>query len=148
MACEESDKVDNKPKMSSLKLQEAQVWISASRECLAVARWYELRYVWLLARSGEWLIVNCKELRHDCMVTSYNGWIGIVKRSATAGFELSSVADPDVLGLLDTDPLVRGTDPDPAKIPDPPDKNKKKNLYSYSFATSFFEKLCKCTFKK
>jgi hypothetical protein len=55
-----------------------------------VARWYELRYVWLLARSGEWLIVNCKELRYDCMVTSYNGWMpmGIVKRSDTAGFEI------------------------------------------------------------
>jgi hypothetical protein len=57
------------------------------------------------------------------------------------------------VGLLDPDPLVRGTDPvlDPSII----SKNSKKNLdsYRYYFVTSFgvfiFEKkLCKCTFKK
>jgi hypothetical protein len=51
-------------------------------------------------------------------------------------------------GLLDPDPLVRCTDPDPA----PSSKNSKKKLYFYCFVTSFwliiFEKLCKCTFKK
>jgi hypothetical protein len=36
------------------------------------------------------------------------------------------------LGLLDPDPLVRGMDPDPYII-----KQKKKNIDSYCFVTSF-----------
>ncbi len=46
------------------------------------------------------------------------------------------------MGLLDPDPLVRGTDPDPSIIK----QNIKKNLKSYCFVTSLrlliFEKLC------
>jgi hypothetical protein len=43
----------------------------------------------------------------------------------------NSVADPDpmFLGLPDSDPLVRGTDPDPSII--------KQNLDSYCSVTSF-----------
>jgi hypothetical protein len=37
------------------------------------------------------------------------------------------------LGLLDPDPLVRGTNPDPSKTSS---KNSKKNLDSYCFVTS------------
>jgi hypothetical protein len=59
------------------------------------------------------------------------------------------------LDLPDPDPLLRGTNLDPA--PDPSKfyhqaKNSKKNRDSYYFVTSFllyiFEKLCKCSFKK
>jgi hypothetical protein len=39
------------------------------------------------------------------------------------------------LGLLDPDPLLRCTDPDPD--PSIIMQNIKKNLYSYSFVTSF-----------
>ena len=38
------------------------------------------------------------------------------------------------LDLLDTDPLVRGTDPDPSIIK----QNSKKNIDSYFFVTSFY----------
>ncbi len=38
------------------------------------------------------------------------------------------------LDLLDTDPLVRGTDPDPSIIK----QNSKKNIDSYCFVTSFY----------
>ncbi len=43
------------------------------------------------------------------------------------------------LGLLDPDPdpLVKGTDPDPAQDPHPSSKNSKKNLVSYCFVTTF-----------
>jgi hypothetical protein len=52
---------------------------------------------------------------------------------------MSSVADPDpsdpcVLGLLDLDPLVRGTDPDPYQLSS---KNSQKNLDSYCSVTPF-----------
>jgi hypothetical protein len=42
-------------------------------------------------------------------------------------------------GLPDTDPLVRGMDPDPARIRIllPSCKNNKKNLESYYFVTLF-----------
>ncbi len=51
------------------------------------------------------------------------------------------------LGLPDSGPLGRGMDqdPDPSIIKQ---KNCQKNLDSYCFVTFFFEKLCKCTFKK
>jgi hypothetical protein len=39
------------------------------------------------------------------------------------------------LGLLDPDPLVRGTDPDPAPDPSIISKNIKKNLNSHCFVT-------------
>jgi hypothetical protein len=49
----------------------------------------------------------------------------------------SSVADTDpvrmVLGLLDPDPLLRGTDRDPSFIK----QNSKKNIDSYCFVTFF-----------
>ncbi len=54
------------------------------------------------------------------------------------------------LGLPNTDPLVRGTDPEPD--PSIIKKNSKKNLDSYCFVISLwlfiFDKWCKCTFKK
>jgi hypothetical protein len=56
---------------------------------------------------------------------------------------LGSVADPDssdpyVLGLMDPDPLVRGTDPASDPDPDPSiiKQNSKKNLDSCCFVTS------------
>jgi hypothetical protein len=38
--------------------------------------------------------------------------------------------------LLDPDPLVKGTAPDPDRILLSPSKNSKKNLDSYCFVTS------------
>ncbi len=55
------------------------------------------------------------------------------------------------LGLLDPDPLVIGTDPDPSDHLSL-SKNRKKNVDFYCFATSLwpfiFEKWCKCNFRK
>jgi hypothetical protein len=54
---------------------------------------------------------------------------------------MSSAADPDPsdsLGLLDPDPLVRGTDPDPVRNILSSSKNCKKNLDSYCLATFFY----------
>jgi hypothetical protein len=52
------------------------------------------------------------------------------------------------LGLLDQDPLVRVTDPDPSIT----EQKCKKNFDFYCFVTSLrlfiFEELCLCTFKK
>jgi hypothetical protein len=58
------------------------------------------------------------------------------------------------LGLLDPDPVVRGTIPYPAMAPDPSiiKQCSKINLNSYCFVPFLwlfiFEKWCKCSFKK
>jgi hypothetical protein len=53
---------------------------------------------------------------------------------------------PMFLGLPDQDPLIRGRGPDP----DPPIIKKKPSflLFCDFFMIFFFEKLCKCSFKK
>ncbi len=54
-------------------------------------------------------------------VVFYYARRGIIYKKKNRRREHTSVGDPDphVFGILDPDPLVRGTDPDPYPAPDP-----------------------------